>query len=272
VNDRLVDRDYLTGVQYASDANLSSRQAIYRFQQPLIHTAAWALDLAGLNGGERILDIGCGNGLHLGELARREHRGAVYGMDLSLGMLTAARSHSPTSLFVGDAQRLPFRDGSFDCLLAMHMLYHVPDRDLALSEMSRLSRPGGVALALTNSHRHLEELNSMVGSVLHDITGADPASLRSYLRFSSESGEAELRRHFSSVERRDVTSELIVTDVDAIIAYVASMGSVGQSTAGAGPEVLREVERRARATIESEGAFRIRTEVGCFVCREFERL
>jgi ubiquinone/menaquinone biosynthesis C-methylase UbiE len=268
VTDRLVDRRYLTGVQYASDANLSSRQAIYRFQQPPIRTSVWTLDLAGLSGDERVLDVGCGNGLHLGELARRAHRGEVYGMDLSPGMLQAARSRDPSaSLLVGDAQRLPFVDGSFDRVLAMHMLYHVPDRDLALSEIRRSLRPGGVALALTNSHRHLEELNQLIGSVLHDLAGAEPLTPRAYLRFSSESGDAELRHHFTSVERHDARSELVITEVEPIVAYVASMGSVTAPMGGAPGPVLREVEQRARAVIEADGALRIRTDVGCFVCR-----
>jgi ubiquinone/menaquinone biosynthesis C-methylase UbiE len=266
MSDRLVDRQYLTGVQYASDRNLSARQAIYRFQQPLIRSSAWALDLVPLGGDERILDAGCGNGLHLAELTRRGHRGPVCGMDLSNGMLPAARARTDAALLVGDAQRLPFVDASFDCALAMHMLYHVPDRDLAISEFRRVLRSDGVALALTNSHRHLEELNDLVGAVLFELNGTDPARLRAYLRFSSESGEPELRRHFASVVRRDVESTLVVTDVDAIVAYVASMGSIAEASA-AGAPILREVEARTRAVIERDGAFRIRTEVGCFVCK-----
>lgn len=268
MTDRLVDRRYLTGVQYASDANLSSRQAIYRFQQPPIRTSAWSLDLAGLRGDERVLDIGCGNGLHLAELARRAHRGEVHGMDLSPGMLDAARLHVPSaSLLVGDAQHLPFVDGSFDLVLAMHMLYHVPDRALALSEIRRALRPGGIALALTNSHRHLEELNRLIGAVLHDLMGAERTMPRAYLRFSSESGDAELQHHFASVERHDARRELVVTEVEPIVAYVASMGSVATPVGDDPGPVLREVERRARAVIEADGAFRIRTDVGCFVCR-----
>ncbi|MDQ1381321.1 MAG: hypothetical protein QOJ71_2040 [Actinomycetota bacterium] len=265
MSDRLVDPHYLSGMQYASDSNLSARQAIYRFQQPLIRSSAWALDLAQLDGEERILDAGCGNGLHLAELGRRGHRGAVCGMDLSNGMLTAARVRSAAALLVGDAQSLPFLDASFDCVLAMHMLYHVPDRDAAIAEFRRVLRPDGVALALTNSHRHLAELNEMVGSVLYDINGTDPASLRAYLRFSSESGETELRRHFATVVRNDVESTLVVTDAEAIVAYVASMGSVARAQSGR--RIMQEVERRTRAVIDREGAFRIRTEVGCFVCR-----
>ena len=267
MTDRLIDRQYLTGVQYASDANLSARQAIYRFQQPLVRSAAWALDLAGLGGDERVLDLGCGNGLHLAELSRREHRGFVCGMDLSPGMLTAARSRSATPLLVGDAQRLPFADATFDCLFAMHMLYHVPDRDAALAEMRRVLQPGGVALALTNSHRHLGELNDLIGGVLHDVAGGEPSAVRAYLRFSSESGEPELRMHFASVARQDVRSELVVTEVEPIVDYVASMGSVSRFAAGDARPILREVERRAAAIIERDGAFRIRTDVGCFVCR-----
>ncbi|MDQ1477141.1 MAG: hypothetical protein QOE62_2370, partial [Actinomycetota bacterium] len=135
----------------------------------------------------------------------------------------------------------------------------------AIAEFRRVLRPDGVALALTNSHRHLAELNEMVGSLLYEIDGTDPASLRAYLRFSSESGEAELRRHFASVVRHDVESTLVVTDAEAIIAYVASMGSIARAPSGGA--ILQEVERRTHAVIAREGAFRIRTEVGCFVCR-----
>lgn len=267
MTERFVDRRYLSGVQYASDANLAARQAIYRFQVPPVRNPVWSLDLAELGGDEQILDVGCGNGVHLHELAERAHRGRVYGMDLSPGMLTSARLHSAAALIAGDAQHLPYADGSFDRLLAMHMLYHVPDRNGALAEIRRVLRPDGVALFLTNSERHLSELNVLVASVLHDLARTDPGETRAYLGFSSESGALELRRHFSSVERHDVRSTLVVTDVDAIVAYAASMGWLLASEEDVFRPALDEVARRAGAVIENEGAFRIRTDVGCFVCR-----
>jgi ubiquinone/menaquinone biosynthesis C-methylase UbiE len=255
VTDRFVDREYLTGVQYASDANLSARQAIYRFQQPRIRNSEWTVDRAGLRGDERVLDLGCGNGLHLAELARRRHRGAVVGADLSTGMLSAAAARSAAALLVADAQQLPFGDDVFDCVLAMHMLYHVPDRDVALAEIRRVLCPGGVMLAVTNSYRHLEELNQMIDAS------------RAYLTFSAESGGAELVRHFASVERHDVQSELVVTEVEPVVAYVASMVAVTGVADNAASPWLEEVERKVRAEIEARGAFRIRTDVACFVCR-----
>lgn len=267
MTDRLVDRQYLTGVQYASDANLSARQAIYRFQDPVIRVAQWAIGLGALRGAERVLDVGCGNGVYLAELSRREHRGVVCGMDLSPGMLMAARSRSAASLLVGDAQRLPFADATFDCVLAMHMLYHVPDRDHAISEIRRVLRPDGVALALTNSRLHLVEMNELIGDVVHEVLGAQRTVERAYWHFSSESGDRELRRHFASVTRHDARSELVVTEVQPVVDYVASGWALALAPDGDQKRVLRGVERRARAAIERDGAFRIRTDVGCFVCR-----
>jgi SAM-dependent methyltransferase len=170
-------------------------------------------------------------------------------------MLAAAAERSSAPLLIADAQRVPFAEDTFDCVLAMHMLYHVPDRDLALAEIRRVLRPGGVMLAVTNSHRHLQELNELVDAS------------RAYLRFSSESGGAELTRHFTSVDRHDLRSALVVTEVEPIVAYIASMGSVTDGANNVGSPLLRHVERQVRAEIEANGAFRIRTDVGCFVCR-----
>jgi SAM-dependent methyltransferase len=262
VTDRVVDRSYLTGVQYASDANLAARQAIYRFRQPPGRAAPWALDLAGLRSDERVLDVGCGNGLYLEELAERGHRGVVVGMDLSRGMLVSTRGRNAVPVAVADAQHLPYASDAFDCVLAMHMLYHVPDRSLATSEITRVLRTRGVALFVTNSVRHLEELNALL-----NVAGGDVSFERAYARFSSESGARELGRHFATVERHDMRGELVVTEVQPIVDYAASGWALTAAPDDRRASVLREVERRVTEIIAAEGAFRIRTDVGCFVCR-----
>ena len=50
---------------------------------------------------------------------------------------------------------LPFAAGTFDAVLAMHMLYHAPDVTAAVVELRRVLRPGGVVLASTLSGDHL---------------------------------------------------------------------------------------------------------------------
>ena len=87
-------------------------------------------------------------------------------------------------LLVSDAQTLPFASNSFDVALAMHMLYHVPDRAQALAEMRRVVRPGGVVLALTNSEAHFLELDELLiacadTTIESPPIGAVPRSRRS---------------------------------------------------------------------------------------------
>jgi len=87
-------RRYLTQVQYADDSNLAARQSIYAFQRPRIDLFSWALDLAGIRGPETVLDVGCGNGNYLARLGDRQHQGLLVGLDLSVGMLTAAANRA----------------------------------------------------------------------------------------------------------------------------------------------------------------------------------
>jgi SAM-dependent methyltransferase len=253
------DAHYVREVQYRTDDNLRARQSIYVYQQPIVDLHNLSLDLAQLSGDEFVLDIGCGNGAYLATLARRRHRGFVAGIDLSPGMLDAARTRSSAPLTIGDAQALPVRDASFDVVLAMHMLYHASDRALAISELRRVMRDDGVTLVVTNSDEHLREI--------HDIVrAAAGVSLPSnVLTFRLENGEAELRASFSTVERHDMPSELVVTEVEPVVDYVNSMQAF--VTSGDLGPVLDELRRRVAEVIERDGAFRVHTHAGCFVCR-----
>ena len=85
------DRAFLRGAQYKTDANLAARQSIYAYQHPRIDLAARVLDLAAPAPSAAIVDVGCGNGAYLAELSKRGLAGRVIGIDLSPGMLAAAR-------------------------------------------------------------------------------------------------------------------------------------------------------------------------------------
>jgi ubiquinone/menaquinone biosynthesis C-methylase UbiE len=112
---RWTDRSCLQHVQYRTDANLAARQSIYTYQQPRIDLPAAVLGLAALRGRETVADVGCGNGAYLAALAARGHAGPVLGMDLSVGMLGAARRRVPEArLAAADAAALPLPDGACD--------------------------------------------------------------------------------------------------------------------------------------------------------------
>jgi ubiquinone/menaquinone biosynthesis C-methylase UbiE len=266
----VTDATYLRDVQYRNDSNLAARQSLYVFQDPPLPIWSLALDLAGLSGDERVLEVGCGNGGYLGVLERRGHRGLVCGLDIAPGMLPAARERAPrAALMVGDAARVPFPGASFGCVLAMHMLYHVPDRPRAIAELRRVLEPGAIALVLTNGVQHLAELDDIVESATQEVLGDGVRPLqRGQARFSVEGAPAQLEPFFDSVELHEMNSQLRITEVEPLLAYVRSMRTVlVQPVPERAEAVIDAVERRVRAQLATEGAVDARTIVGCFVCR-----
>src|SRR5579859_4553529 len=86
------DAAFLRDVQYADDRNLAARQSIYAYCDRQADLPALVIDSLRLASDDAVVDVGCGNGLYLAELARRGHAGPVAGVDLSPGMLGAARA------------------------------------------------------------------------------------------------------------------------------------------------------------------------------------
>src|SRR6202011_5915457 len=96
-----------------------------------------------------IIDIGCGTGSLALTLTERR-RGRVAGLDIAVPYIAFARSRPGThgvDFAVGDAFRLPYSDRHFTASLAQLALNFVPDPALALREMRRVVRPGGVVAA-----------------------------------------------------------------------------------------------------------------------------
>jgi ubiquinone/menaquinone biosynthesis C-methylase UbiE len=96
--------------------------------------------VAPLAQGRRVLEVGCGTGLILERIAR--HASLARGIDLSPGMLRTARARG-LDVVLASATSLPFADASFDLVCSFKVLAHVPDIQKALSEASRVTRPGG---------------------------------------------------------------------------------------------------------------------------------
>lgn len=107
--------------------------------------------IADLQPGERVVDVACGTGV-VTRLAA-EHVGAtgsVTGLDINPGMLSVARSATPTDMSIdwqeADAESLPFPDSVFDVVLCQMGLQFVPSKLTALREMRRILKSGGRAL------------------------------------------------------------------------------------------------------------------------------
>lgn len=99
--------------------------------------------LPDLPGDARVLELGCGDGRTLAALASRAC--APVGLDRSQAALSLCRGTTGAALVLGDAGRLPFRDGSFDAVLLFHVLGHgtAGERRGMAAEAARVAAPGG---------------------------------------------------------------------------------------------------------------------------------
>lgn len=97
--------------------------------------------------GAIVLDVGCGPASITGSLVCASGPGGlVLGVDISEAMLTRAvraESGAQVGFLRADAQRLPFRDQTFDAAVSIAVLQLIPDPTAALAEMARVLRPGG---------------------------------------------------------------------------------------------------------------------------------
>lgn len=211
--------------QYATDHSWRIRFDTHeKYSVPRHDFAAWALRTMKWRGDEHILDVGCGTGRYF-ELLSAKHPNIHYsGVDFSAGMLHkhAASGH----LQQADAQQLPFKAGSFDVIMANHMLFHVADIDTAITEFRRVLKPGGVLMATTNSLHTMPEFQVLFrrAIVLLGTPGsvpitppAPPSDL-----FALENGGRQLARHFYAVVRYDLPSTFVFPSVEPVIAYLES--------------------------------------------------
>jgi trans-aconitate 2-methyltransferase len=108
------------------------------------------LALLDLEGSERVLDVGCGDGRITAEIAARVPYGSVVGIDPSHAMIAFASSHfAPASrpnlrFEVADARHLPFQ-GEFDLIVSFNALHWVKEQDAALRSIRSAMKADGVA-------------------------------------------------------------------------------------------------------------------------------
>jgi SAM-dependent methyltransferase len=118
-----------------------------------VRLAPLLADLAGVQAGQRALDVGCGPGALTGELVARLGAEAVAAVDPSEPFVDAARERHPgVDVRRAAAEELPFPDAEFDVALAQLVVHFMADPIGSLREMARVTRPGGGVVACVWDH------------------------------------------------------------------------------------------------------------------------
>jgi len=138
-----------------------------RFSEQL---AARFVERAQVRAGQRVLDVGCGPGGLTTRLVDLLGAGAVSAVDPSAPFVAALRERLPgVDVRSAAAESLPFPDGSFDLVLAQLVVHFMADPVAGLSEMARVTRPGGVVAACVWDHAGGAGPLAVFWRAVHDI-------------------------------------------------------------------------------------------------------
>lgn len=175
----------------------------------------------------RVLDLGAGTGLGTRELAKRYPKAEVVALDFALAMLRRARRAAPRFLsrqrFVaGDAERLPFARQCFDLVHSNLLLHWCDDPPLALGEVARVTKPGGLLVLSTLGPDTLQELKESWLAIDTDAHVHDFPDMH-------DVGDALVRAGFADVVVDSETLTVHYRSVDDLLRDLRSTGNVNRS-------------------------------------------
>lgn len=253
--------------QYSDSRKLAARARLHQ-KYTIAETAwfDWVAKQMPVTPGSDVLDIGCGPGWFWANAADHlPERLALTLADQSAGMVGEAteRCGSLRAWSVAgreaDAVDLPFDDGAFDGVVAMHMMYHLADQAAGLAEMHRVLKPGGWLAVTTNgagNMREMYELAAVFGSA-----PADPAGIA----FGYDTAERLLQEQFGNVTRSDHPSRMRITDPQDVF---LAMTSYPPGDRAGEPELVALRAAIAEAFARGDGALDVRNERALFLSRK----
>ncbi|PRD40538.1 SAM-dependent methyltransferase [Phyllobacterium phragmitis] len=183
----------------------------------------WVAKQLSLEAGNSVLDVGCGPGWFWASTANDLPEGLDLTLsDLSPGMVAEAVERCQRLPFrsvagqQADATALPFEDGAFDYVIAMHMFYHLPDPSKGIAELHRVLKPGGFLAVTTNGAGNMHELYGLTtafGSPPFDPAGA---------AFGYDAAERRMRAQFGNVAMTQHPARLRVTEPEDVFMALTS--------------------------------------------------
>lgn len=253
--------------QYKNSTNISARINLHRlYAKNKQGWFPWVFDQCAIRPAMKILELGCGNGALWSENYDRLPSDVnVTLSDISEGMLRDVRrtiglEDLHFSFVSFDCNEIPYTDGSFDLVIANHVLFYCDDIAKVCSEVSRVLKPQGRFICSTYGANHMREITDLVQSFDDRIIlSGDPL----YEKFGMENGEELLKPFFKDIVWHKYEDELQVDAAEPLIEYIISChGNQKQYILDRYKEFRTFVYKRIRPY------FRITKEAGLFICQK----
>lgn len=264
---------HLTGMekslknQYQNATNISSRINLHSlYSQNKQGWFPWIFKQCHIRPGLRILELGCGDGtLWTDNLSLIPEEISITLSDISSGMLRDARraigsSDTRFAFRAFNCKKIPYKDESFDLVIANHVLFYCDNIPAVLKEVRRVLSSGGRFVCSAYGKAHMQEVSQLVRDFDERIVlSAD----RLYERFGRENGLRILEPFFPKSHWKSYEDCLLVQDAEPLISYVLSChGNQNQYI------LDRYKEFRSYTARKTQKGFRITKDAGVFLCEK----
>ena len=154
---------------------------------------------------------------------------------------------------------IPYPNASYDKIIACHMLYHVPDLQKGLKEISRTLKSGGKLFASTVSVKHMAELKSFLSDMNFNQFGRE----ENHSNFRVENGKEVLSPFFSKVNYYEYINLVKIPKVEPLLTYIKSMCPLKKDRIL--KSKFKEIEDAIGKIIDVDGYFHITGISGLFI-------
>ena len=211
--------------QYNSDKNLNLRSNLHSYNVNKIDWDVWCFENMKFCKNDKVLELGCGNGkLWLKNKEKIETDLNITLSDFSKSMIKSAKNNLKEinmnfQYKEINAEKIPYKDETFDVIIAEHMIYFVSNIEKALEEIKRVLKPNGKVYITTNSKNTMNELNELCEKFAPN-SGLSNNGLSE--RFNLEEGEKLLKKYFNNVSLNVLEGKIILSESEPLVSYKAS--------------------------------------------------
>lgn len=270
---KMLDLIHLTGMekslknQYQNASNISARINLHQlFSQNKQGWFPWIYEKCDIQKGMKILEIGCGDGaLWKHNLKRIPKNTEIILSDVSEGMLRDARrtleaENAGLDYRIFDCHKIPYKDESFDLVIANHVLFYCENVSEVCREVQRVLKSTGSFVCSTYGSMHMKEVSELVQGFDERIV---LSAEKLYEKFGRENGRKILESYFEQVNWMQYEDKLFVPEPEPLIAYVLSChGNQGQYI------MDRYNDFRLYVKKKMKNGFYITKDAGIFVCEK----
>jgi len=212
-------------LQYNSHENLTNRMNLWSYGSNPESLPRWIFSKIQLQENERVLELGCGTGhLWLENYRDIPSTCSIVLSDFSQQMLDKAKENLqplnlPINFKIINAEKIPYGNQNFDVVIGCHMLYHIPNIEKALVEITRVLKPSGRFISTTVSQHHIRELKDF----LSEFGLYSDEKLKLFTEFRNETGRDILKPYFTEISFEEYINHVSITTLAPLIKYIESM-------------------------------------------------